>query len=170
MIALYNALKERNLVFITNPPKGASYIMEDGKFLDLNNSADIVLSPECGNREFVTHPMLADYLVREGLLDEMCQKPLLDTDNAIAINDGTNYIREAAYICLPKEMPNGAQFGALLNWFTYLMTISPSVQIETKEKVPVKIYDFVSLESEYGWTPENIIKDIKRMYNQEETQ
>ena len=142
--------------------------MLDGHFLDLFASKDIVIAPERADKRFVTHPQFVDYLVRVGLLDRRYEKPLLDTDNAIAINDGTNYIKEAAYICLPPIQPTSPQYEALLNWLTYVMTISPTVQIETKGKVLIQIYAFVSANNENGFTPEEIIKDIKRMYNQEE--
>ena len=48
------------------------------------------------------------------------------------------------------------------------MAISPTVQIETKGKIPIRIYPFASVNNENGFTPEDIIKDIKRINNQEE--
>ncbi len=168
MNSLYNAMQDLGLVFINKVAKGASYIMQDGLFLDLFASKDIVIAPERADKRFVTHPQFVDYLVRVGLLDRRYEKPLLDSDNAIAINDGTNYIKEAAYICLPPNPLASPQYEALLNWLTYVMTISPTVQIETKGKIPIRIYPFASVNNENGFTPEDIIKDIKRMYNQEE--
>lgn len=168
MNSLYENLKEKNISFSDAIPKGASYIMGDGLFLDLLASKEIVVAKERADKTYVTHPQFVDYLVRAGLIDKRCEKPLLDSDNAIAINDGTNYIKEAAYICLPFIEPSTEQFESLLNWLTNLMSISPVVQIETKNKVPVIIYDFVSLENDNGWTPEKIIENIKQMYIEEE--
>lgn len=168
MNSLYENLKEKNITFSNAIPRGASYIMGDGLFLDLLASKEKVVAKERADKSYVTHPQFVDYLVRVGLIDKRCEKPLLDSDNAIAINDGTNYIKEAAYICLPFIEPSAEQYESLLNWLTNLMSISPVVQIETKNKVPVIIYDFVSLENDNGWTPEKIIENIMQMYVEEE--
>ena len=44
-MAIYNTLVNENLIFVTNPPRGTSYIMPDGKYLDMIASKELLFAP-----------------------------------------------------------------------------------------------------------------------------
>ena len=61
-MAIYNQLKNENLIFGTEFPIGSSYIMNDGKFLDMRGSKDEILTDVCIKRDIVTHPQFDLYI------------------------------------------------------------------------------------------------------------
>ena len=165
-MAIYNTLVNENLIFVTNPPRGTSYIMPDGKYLDMIASKELLFAPECGNRDIITHPTLDFYCLINNLVDKHYYKVLMHTDNAIALNDGFNFKGEHAYFVLPETKPTTSQYTSLLNWLDYIMTISPTVQIEDERKRIQQVFVFQKLDND-GWLPEDIIKEIKRRYSEQ---
>ena len=163
-MSLYNELKQRNITFVNNPPRCASYIMEDGKYLDINASMSIMFDNANRNNSIVTHAPIDVYCKEQDLVEEQLHKTLVKTDNAIAINDGTNFAFETAYFILPEQEPTNEQYAALLQWLDSILTITNQVQIEDDMKHRLYLYDLVSLENDNGYTPEQIIQDVKRMY------
>lgn len=162
-MSLYNELKQRNITFVNNPPRFASYIMEDGKYLDIDTSRNVMCGRINPNTK-ITHAPLDVYCKEQGLVEEQLHKTLVKTDNAIAINDGTNFAFETAYFILPEQEPTNAQYTSLLQWLDSILTVTNQVQIEDDMKHRLYLYDLVSLENDNGYTPEQIIQDIKRMY------
>lgn len=164
-MAIYNDLKNTQLVFSNSYVQGASYIMNDGKFIDFRSSNNLLLSPEQENRTRATHIDFDRYLiVNEFINTEKKQhKLLVNSDNAIAINDGSNFTVEKPYFVLPPNKPTNAQFSALLNWLDYLTTISDLVQIENTTKNVSQRFYFKKQEND-GWLTDDIIKEIKKMY------
>ena len=163
---IYNLLKNANITFTNNVPNGISFIMEDGKFLDVESSKDVILDQE-QNYEIghkINHSTFENYLYRVGLINKTDIKSLVLTDNAIAINDGSNYACEAAYFNLPQNEPTTAQYNSLADWLTQLCGKCDIVQLEERRKKMIKVYRLISLENEQAYTPEEIIQDIKRMY------
>lgn len=166
-MAYYQILKDRGLTFDDTPQVGAAYIMNDGKFLSITNNKNILQEHPSPTKKCV-HYDLDFFLFKEGILPEKRVRVLLDSDNAIRLNDGTNFIQESAYMSLPVLEPSAEQYLSLLAWLDYVMTISKTIQIEDGNKQKLKVYEFVSLENENGWTSDNIINDIKRIYREEE--
>ena len=160
---LYDELKQRHLTFVNNPPAPVSYIMQDGKYLDLDTSRNVICET-VNNSTKVTHRVLDVYCKTQGLVEQQLDKTLVKTDNAIALNDGTNFAFETAYFILPKQEPTNEQYDSLLQWLDSILAKTNKVQIEDDRKQRLYLYDLVSLENDNGYTPEQIIQDVKRMY------
>ena len=153
-------------MFSTDLPNGSSYIMNDGKFLDMRASKDEILSQECERRDIVTHPQFDVYVYNKGLVEDYTRRVLVETDNAIAINDGANFKRECAYFILPASKPNTKQFTALEDWLTNLMTISEKVELMSIGVGRHIIKEFLFKTPENNeWLPSEIIKEVKKIYN-----
>lgn len=165
-MAIYNDLKNTQLVFSNNYVQGASYIMNDGKFIDFRSSNNLLLNPENQNRTRVTHIDFDRYLIDNEFIsvENKDHKLLVNSDNAIAINDGTNLTIEKPYFVLPPSKPTNAQFTSLLNWLDYIATISDLIQIENTTKNVMQRFYFKKPEND-GWLTDDIIKEIKKMYN-----
>lgn len=163
---IYNLLKNANITFTNNVPNGISFIMEDGKFLDVESSRGIILDQEnhYESEIKINHSTFEGFLYRIGLINEQNIKSLVLTDNAIAINDGSNYACEAAYLNLPQNEPTTAQYNSLADWLTHLCGKCDIVQLEERRKKLIKVYNLISVNNEQAYTPEEIIQDIKRMY------
>lgn len=165
-MAIYNQLKNENLIFGTEFPAGSSYIMNDGKFLDMRGSKNEILEQECIRKDIVTHPQFDYYVYNKGFIEEYTRRCLTITDNAIAINDGGNFRQECAYFILPASKPSTKQFTALEDWLTNLMTISSKVELMSigVGRHIIREFVFKTLDNN-EWLPSEIIREIKKMYN-----
>lgn len=155
---LYKKLKDLGFKFSSSFSKGASYIMPDGKFLNIEENRD-VLDLEPG--DISCHPQLDVFVLEKGLIpkNSLINRVLCETDNAIRLNDGTNLSNEVI-IGLPKNKPTEDQYKSLINWLYNLMTIRTSISVGDERSSNVfKEYNF----KEYF--PEDIVKKIKNYYN-----
>lgn len=152
-------LKKIGIVFTDTVPKGSSYIMSDGKFVDLNVSQ---LYPKY---KIKYHEEFDRQL---GRLINKIRYQFQEKENAIRINDGSNFKWEMAYISLPKKKITTKQEISLINFMYTLMEYKvPQVYIGNEKydpvkPTPIKIYDFLTLNNESGYLPEDIIKEIRR--------
>ena len=163
-MAIYNQLKNKQLVFSNNYVQGSSYIMNDGKYLDIKSSKQIIYPQDYQSRTKITHASFDHYLQRVELSPTKVYKYLVESDNAIALNDGTNFNVEKPYFVLPQNKPTNAQFTSLLNWLDYITTISDLVQIEDVRNQVSQSFYFKKPDND-GWLTDDIIKEIKKMYN-----
>lgn len=94
---------------------GSAYIMRDGKFLFLEQNKKLL------NATTITHGTLDLYLQDKGYISEdtLASRILCQTDNAIRINDGKNFLFETI-IGLPKNKITTAQLEALEEWLWYM--------------------------------------------------
>lgn len=94
---------------------GSAYIMRDGKFLFLEQNKELL------NATTITHGTLDLYLQDKGYISEdtLASRILCQTDNAIRINDGKNFLFETI-IGLPKNKITTAQLEALEEWLWYM--------------------------------------------------
>lgn len=156
-MSYYGLLKELGFSFTSKVPAGAAYIMPDGKFLDLSASMKVI-DPSGSSK--ATHPALDEFLIEKGYLgdDGQISRVLCSSDNAIRVNDGTNFSRELV-VGLPPVRPTDAQFASLENWL-YSVFSKGGVDVgnASLDGAQVKHYDFSST------LPEEVIKNIKRFY------
>ena len=138
-----------NLVYSSVPSKRASFITEDGKFINLNENKFNLIG----------------YASREPTHSDLH----IDKTNMIKLNDGTYlYISEEAYIELPKKEPNKDQYNALLKWLDYLMLNSKKECVFVGFSSRGKSFPFVNKTHSEGLLPEQLINEIKKLYNKEE--
>lgn len=138
-----------NLVCSSEPAKRASFITEEGKFINLNENKFNLIG----------------YASREPTHSDLH----IDKTNMIKLNDGTYlYISEEAYIELPKKEPNKDQYNALLKWLDYLMLSSKKECIFVGFSSRGKSFPFVNKTHSEGLLPEQLINEIKKLYNKEE--
>lgn len=161
---LTSKLKELGFKFTNNIPNGASYLLKDGTFLSMEDNRDI-LKPI--NKK-ATHPDLDYYLLDKELINigDNANRALISNDNAIRLNDGTNFRNEGAMITLPTTSLTPIQYKKLEDWLYNLMYFSKEVEIDTIDNSYYNKYNFiVNPYSNEGYTPEEIIKDIKSKYS-----
>ena len=138
-----------NIVYSSEPAAKASFITEDGKFINLQENK----------------VQLIGYASHEPTHSDLH----IDKTNMIKLNDGTYlYISEEAYIELPKKEPNKDQYDALLKWLDYLMLNSKKERIFVGFSSRGKSFPFVNKTHSEGLLPEQLIKEIKKLYNKEE--
>ena len=137
---------------------GASYIMQDGTFLNLEEQRPLLNHPYRNN-----HLMLDNYAFESGLVEHWRKDCMTEYYHAIKLNDGTILVQERAYLLLPKESPTEKQYKSLENWLYYVMTLTNEIQV-TKNGIKTIHYNFLTLKDENGYLPEDIIKDIRKLY------
>lgn len=136
-----------DIVYSSEPAKRASFITEDGKFINLNENKFSLIG----------------YASREPTHSDL----YIDKTNMIKLNDGTYlYISEEAYIELPKKEPNKDQYDALLKWLDYLMLNSRKECVFVGFSSRGKSFPFVNKTHSEGLLPEQLIKEIRRMYKE----
>lgn len=136
---------------------GASYIMQDGTFLNLEEQRPLLDHPYRNN-----HVMLDNCVAEHGLVEHWRKDCMTEYCNAIKLNDGTILVQERAYILLPKESPTEKQYKSLENWLYYIMTLTDEIQVT--RKLQTKHYKFLTIKDENGYLPEDIIKEIRKLY------
>lgn len=141
-----------NLIYSNEPCKRASYITEEGKFINLRENK-INLIGYC-SRE----PIHAD-------LPKLFNSKT--RGNTIRVNDGTYlYISEEAYIDLSEKEPTKEQYDALLKWLDFLMLNSKKKYLYIGiGSTRGKMFEFVNKTHQDGLLPEDIVKEIKKLYN-----
>ena len=132
--------------------KGSSYILKDGQFLNIS----------------VIHSQFETKLT--DLLGEKKRIDIIKRYSAIKINDGSNFKWENAYACLPNEPITKEQEKSLLDFFYILIErnihkvyIAYEI-IDAKDMHNAKEYSFKSINNDDGYFPEDIIKEIKKLY------
>lgn len=175
---LKQKLEELGFKFSDTYGSSSGYLLEDGSFLNLQYQEPL------GTRDRCYHGMLDRFIQRNNLVDNydkyknsipLRQRPrflapgndriLKYTDNACTINDGSAFLCEGVFIDLPPVMPKGKQLEQLILWIDYL---------HYRANIGKNHLD-VSLEDEVRHfhldedSTDDIIKEIKRMYNIIET-
>ena len=154
---LYNKLISDGFIFTQKPDyTGSAYIMPDGKFLFLELNKGLL---EVSGK--VTHGALDFYVIKSHYIkDTNATRVLCQTDNAIRINDGSNFAFEVL-IGLPEKKPTYDQFEALESWLDsiyhknkFYVSVGNEIVSEVFQKYDLRYY-----------LPEDIIKRIKNYYN-----
>lgn len=156
-MAFYDLLRKLGFTFTTSIPHGAAYIMNDGQFLDITASMKVI--DPSGTLNKGTHPAIDEFLIDNGYLENNgnISRILCTSDNAIRINDGSNF-RSELVIGLPKARPTEAQFRSLENWLYHIFS-KGGVDVGNDNSSNIfKHYDF------NHYLPEDIIKRIKMYY------
>ena len=134
-----------NLVYSSEPSRKASFIAENGKFINLNENKFSLIG----------------YASREPTHSDLH----IDKTNMIRLNDGTYlYISEEAYIELPKKEPNKRQYQALLKWFDFLMLNSKKKYVYIGFSSRGEKFEFINKVNKQGLLPEELLKEVKKLY------
>lgn len=134
-----------NLIYSSEPSRKASFIAENGKFINLNENKFNLIG----------------YASREPTHSDLH----IDKTNMIRLNDGTYlYISEEAYIELPKKEPNKDQYNALLKWFDFLMLNSKKKYVYIGFSSRGEKFEFINKVNKQGLLPEELVKEVKKLY------
>ena len=148
---LYPQLLKDGFKFTDTPAFGAGYIMQDGKFLFLENNRNLLTADK------ITH----FYLITKGYIqDTSASRVLCQTDNAIRINDGINFSYEAL-IGLPKNKLTVEQERSLEAWLYYMLEKNKYL-IQVGNELVAAVFQIYNLKEQM---PEKVISKIKTYYN-----
>lgn len=147
-------IQNEGIVLSNSPSKKASYITSDGQFINLQDNRIPIIG--YSSKE-VTHFDFGGFLKLKKI-----NKP----NNLIRLNSADAiYLCEHVYIELSKKEPTKAQYEALLKWLDFIYIIGKKKMIEINiNRHNHKIYEFASSNNENGLLPEDIIKEIKKLY------
>ena len=157
-MAYYGLLQNAGMRFTRSVPSGPAYIMRDGMFLDIRSSMKIIDPSEMLP---ASHPALDAWMIEKGYIgeEELINRVLCASDNAIRVNDGTGLFTRELLIGLPPNQPTDAQFKSLEDWL-YSVYQKGGVDVGNDNSTAVfKHYDF----SEY--VPEEVVEKIKMYYS-----
>ena len=154
---LYNQLISDGFIFTQKPDYiGSAYIMPDGKFLFLELNKGLL-----GVSGKVTHGALDFYLIKNHYIKSTdATRVLCQTDNAIRINDGSNFAFEVL-IGLPEKKPTYDQFEALESWLDSIYNKN-KFYVSVGNEIVSEVFQKYDL---HYYLPEDIIKRIKNYYN-----
>ena len=143
-----------NIVYSDYPTRKAGFITSDGKFINLQENKVQLIGYASKD---VIHSDFANYLRKQGISP--------DEFNLIRFNDGSYiYINEEAFIELTENEPTKEQYDAILKWFDFISLNS------TKRYVCIGIhnkgnrYEFVNKVNKEGLLPEDLVKEVKKLY------
>lgn len=169
-------LEEHNIKFSESYLKGSSFLLSDGTYCNL------IEQDELGTNKFLAHHMLDRYIVDKNIItqeqrdeirreNEKRKRPyfiislqeriLRYTDNAITLNDGSNFGWENCYVDLPNEMPKDKQLEKLILWLDDRHYKNP----KNKRRLDVSLEDNVITFNLDNDSTDDIIKEIKKLYN-----
>lgn len=136
--------------------------MSNGEYLSLYNNYKLIY----GSTMDITHRDFLDFLVENKLIESTLWEDVINKNNLIRVNDSDYvYINEDPFIDLPKTL-NDKQYKAILDWLYYVLEHSNKkyVCVGYNGDHKSKVFDFISKNNENGYTPEDIIKEIKKFY------
>lgn len=150
---IFNAVEDK-FNATTWPPEGPTFLMPDGKFLDIVSTFD---SKKSG-RNFPCHAEVEDYLAQVGMSTAYADgsgSPTLQSLGVIRLNDlkGNNFIE------LSELKPTHEQYDGLEKWLDENSTYSSSVEIASRGYKEYKCYDYDD------YTVDEIVSAIKRYYS-----
>lgn len=150
---IFNAVEDK-FNATTWPPEGPTFLMPDGKFLDIVGTFD---SKKSG-RNFPCHAEVEDYLAQVGMSTAYADgsgSPTLQSLGVIRLNDlkGNNFIE------LSELKPTHEQYDGLEKWLDENSTYSSSVEVASRGYKEYKSYDYDD------YTVDEIVSAIKRYYS-----
>ena len=141
--------------------------MENGSFLNMCENKQAMML--YGKRD-ITHEDLMHFLIVTDSTKELLHvSQWCNKSKAIRINDGTFlYINEDAYIDLNDNEPTKEQYDSILKWLDFLMNNSIKKYILITYKSTHKKFEFINKVNKDGLLPEQIIKEIKKIYREQQ--
>lgn len=162
---LRRTLEEKGLTFVNEPYKNAGYVFCDGSFLSIHKNRYLLSN---GFNQDAFHGDLLWFMLQNDIIKKR-DATILQDNNLVRVNTG-DYVRnnEKTYIDLPEKEISSRQYKFLKEWlyFVFLDLKKANVKISLYGTDKLNTYDFVSPQNENGYTPEQIIKEIKRLYNE----
>lgn len=178
-------LEEAGFEFTDDYFRGSGFLFPDGKYLNLASDTNRSALNEFASRVgCVAHHQLDRYIKDHGLVPQAelegiigynhtLKKPYFicalqdriveHTDNAIVVNDGTNYRWENCYIDLNVfARPTEAQFKKLELWIDNII-YSQAPKLDIGFGAAVTSYRI----GDEGFTTDEIIKEIKKLYRKD---
>lgn len=139
-------LERAGFRFSQEIPRKASFIMQDGSFLDMRG---------------LSHSDLEGVFLANGITASG-RDNLLRGYGAIQVNDGTYEMQyECAYARLPDSITQ-AQGESLLRWLDRLMTDCRKAEVTVAFRGKLSVIPLLCKKSPDGALPDDIIKDIRR--------
>lgn len=138
---------EKNNMECDTPCSGSSYIMPNGKFIDLQN------------RGFRTHGAFDDYIVEAGITeyDNTGLRLPIKYCNAVRCNNGANFFGEVVLELPPKPI-TADQISSISDWIDWIAEKSNLLTVTASGSQEMVDYDLLRLD---GW---DIAKRIKNYY------
>lgn len=157
---LYDILVRNGFIFSNEPiTAGAGYIMSEGKYLFLELNKDLLDTSGISTK--ITHGALDFYLIDHKYIQPTeATRILCQTDNAIRINDGTNFGYEVL-IGLPQYKISPEQAAALETWLYYLLNKNKTM-VQVGNELVSSVFQTYNLKEQ---SPEEIVKKILNYYN-----
>lgn len=168
---LEKRLSELGVALSDIPVLGGSYLLPNGKFIDLHKT---YLNGLFLNSHYKTGVHCdIDTIMKNDLKDLISEEEsknrniLGRTFGAIKLQDGVLLSFERPYIVLPEVRPTEQQFSQLILWIyqTYKEQSKHNFMIGFHEDCK-RWYRLITLEyGEQGMTPEDLIKEIRKFYS-----
>lgn len=170
MQKLKDKLLKVGVIFSDTFEKGASFLLEDGTFLNIwnQNIEDLTSnSPHVVLDRFIRNKKLIDdedanciYQENKKIKRQILQERILRyTDNACTLQDGTKWLWEEKYIDLPEIQPKGKQLEQLTLYIDYL-----HYYLTNKKRIHIYLGLKVKTFNIDDDTTDEIIKEMKKMY------
>lgn len=170
MQKLKDKLLKVDVIFSDTFEKGASYLLEDGTFLNIwnqniedltSNSPHVVLDRFIRNKNLLSTEDIETISKSNLSLRRMPlqERILRYTDNACTLQDGTKWAWEEKYIDLPEIQPRGKQLEQLTFYIDYLHYYLPN-----KKRIHIYLGLKVKTFNIDDDTTDEIIKEMKKMY------
>lgn len=175
---IYEILKNVGFIVSNDVPIGGAWLLPNGNFLDLDlNYRNGILHGGMYNTGIhsTIDNMVRSCVINEGFLHpEQSGKTNILTEccGCIKLQDGLILNFERPYMVLPKERITEQQCRQLEMWLYHIYNNAKRkyVEIFFAGKHNRTLRHIALNDTEYGNTPEEIIKEIKRFYNVSENQ
>lgn len=156
---LVQTLLNNGVVLSKEPQKKADFILKDGSFVNLQKNRNVI---SYFDKIDVVHKDLVDFLCYKKEYDSNDTMRFKEEFGLIRLNDG-NFERyhEQCIIDLPMVEPTKEQYDSLLKWIDFV-SLQPN---KNHIYVNIKQYELANKDNPDGVLPEDIIKDIKKYYN-----
>ena len=180
MNSIKNKLIENQIIFSLQFTKGASFLLPDGSFCNINEQ---IIENDTGRTEkWWAHYQLDRFITSRAIISEddakkihldntagkrpsfiisLQERILRYTDNACVLNDGSNYEWENCYIDLPPEIPKDKQLEKLILWLDDRHYYNPA----NKRRLDVSLNSEIKTFNLNQDSTDDIIKEIRKLYN-----
>ena len=161
---LIDKIKELGFLFTDKVPTGSSFLFPNGEFLDIYSSVTVGFD-KMRYPKISGHYQIEELLKREGFVKPTIKNVLAHTDNVVKLQDAKIFQCERYYIVLPPVELTPIQYQKLEDWLYGLSKQRKTLDIANFNDDFYQVYDIYDEETGVGYTPEDIIKEIKRLYS-----
>lgn len=172
---LKKQLIEKGIVFSNTFNLGASFLFGDGSFLNVKEQDSKLTLIPCSCHSTIDKFIIDNKLLSEEVIDEYRKKHynqnspfyitsnnhrmLRYTDNVVILNNALAFKFENCFIDLPPNDLTKEQYDALTLWLDDVHYKGP------REKISVSLEETYTSYNLKEYTTDDIIKEIKKLYN-----